>query len=179
MAQPSRQSLNEVEFLQRVVQRMERGHGVAESVSWVLSRHELLPDLAHDYFMRGATDAASDAVARLPRDRILRLAFIHRAERNHDILKVADVVRSPLRDWPISIAAGIRLELCTVEQVEGEVMHLDKTIGGLYRRRRPLAAATKAARDRGLTVMGDLPDEVLDACLEGSNGNGTSQTSTT
>lgn len=157
--------LNENAFLDAVKRRTDRGHDMGKAVAWVLERHQLAPALAARLLQRGAADFASDVLIRAPRDWILRSVQILRDEAVEDS-RVVQVIRSELRDWPIFTGDGYKiLDLCTVEEGEKEVMQLVNTITGLENRLQVIASAVKAARDRGLSIIGELSDEVLDACL--------------
>lgn len=153
-------------FIAEVKKRTDAGDTLADAVSRVWHANRLTNALRDEAIQRGLADIAAEELLTAPRNQIMRSAAVRRTA-SQTVTHVVTVVRSSLRDWPIATVAGVRrLEDCSVEEVEAEVAHMQRTIDGLERRRDVIARVAKATRDAGLTRVGDLPDAVLDECLD-------------
>lgn len=173
MANRSRQrpknqaALDESAFLRIVQREINRGQSMAAAAAAAL-KFDLEPAFSAELLQRGAADFVGEKMGRLPRERILRREVqIMRIQGPETAVRTVEVVRSGLRDWPIRTVNGVRpLEECTVEDLAAEIQHLDDTINGLTRRRRPLEAARLAAEAAGVEKIGDLTDDILERCLQ-------------
>jgi hypothetical protein len=164
VAQAQPKTLDLDAFLFHVRRRVESGCSIGEGVRRVLKRHTLSPELEAEALYRGLTEIAADHLNRGERDRIARAVVVRMRSVEPTVTSV--VVRSELRDWPVWTVAGKRrLEECTPDEVEAEIAHLERTMEGLRRRRDVLARVVAAARAAGVSLVGDLPDEVLDGCI--------------
>lgn len=181
MAQVKPTALTRDEFIDQVSRRLKFS-SISKAVEWVQERYELDSDLFSEALHRGLASIAGESLMRDMREEIIRSA------RSIDVTRVSvpgkhrriEVVRSRLRDWPIT--AGVvghprPLEDVTVEEVEAEISHIDATVEGIWKRRRVLAAVVEQAKAAGVSKIGELPDPVLDNCLlqaENAEGSGSS-----
>lgn len=167
--QPKNQAaLDESAFLRIVKREIKRGQSMAAAAAAAL-KFDLEPAFAAELLQRGAASLVGEKMGRLPRERILRREVqIMRIQGSEPKVRTIEVTRSPLRDWPIRCVDGVQrqLEESTVEDVVAEIKHLDGVISGLNRRRRPLDAVRREAVAAGVQKIGELPDDVLERCLQ-------------
>lgn len=164
----ARQNLDAEAVLGFIRQRFSRHrHSLQEIVAQLVSVATFDPEFDKEIRIRGLTDWAGDYLLRSPRDEILHsvISVTQHEQEDREPIQVT-VTRSALRDWPIGSNNGLPFERCTPEDIETEIYHSQRTVDGIMRRIYVLQCAVKEARDRGVGVMGELDDDLLNACLE-------------
>jgi len=153
--------------------KLHLGNGAAnypEAVAKATAREALDPELESEALMTGLVEIAREVWGTNYRHQIVRTrpVSVTRTPGNSEtVTRQVSVTRSAARDWPVFTGSGHKpLEACTVEEAESAILHLSQTIDGIVKNRAVVEAAVKAARNAGVALIGELPDDVLDACLE-------------
>lgn len=168
MAQARRKALDLQGFLIACRQWLANGAtDFADAAMKATAKHTLDPALESEALRRGLADIAREALGSHTREHAIRSVRVTTATSGGGTRTVSvSVIPSELRTWPIITVSGAKpLEACTVEEAETQVLHYDRTIRGLERRRVVIAAAAKAAASAGLELIGELDDETLNECL--------------
>ena len=172
MAQPRRTRASAVldreSFLQAVQRRLDNGAAsFADAVRRAVARRELDPSFTSEALMTGLIEIAREHLGTEERERIIRSVSVRRTLVEEDPTTITvSVTRSELRDWPVITVAGYkRLEDCTIEEAEAQIQHFTQTIDGLARRRTVVEHVVTEARNAGVELIGELPDETLNECL--------------
>jgi hypothetical protein len=156
--------LDEAAFLSLVGERLKTGGAVGEIVASVLDAMALAPAFEEELVRVGAVNVALKALNQAPRRHALRTVKV-RSQRDATSGYRSVVVRSELRDWPLSTASGRRVELATPAEVDAELTHIGNVMAGLASHARVLRKLRDEAIAAGVATCGELSDDVLEACL--------------
>lgn len=155
-------------FLLAVRARLDNGEDdFANAAEKAVAKHDLDPELANEALHKGLAEIARRYLGTEQRQDIMRSVRVKRTSHLHPkrVVQVSST-RCELRDWPVVTVNGYRtLEECSIEDAEAQVTHFTNTINGIARRRAVIEAVIREAKRSKVSLIGELPDDVLARCL--------------
>ncbi len=174
-AQRNLRYMDEDGFLSAVRIRLDQGGtDFPGAVGAATARRRLDPAFESGALARGLTEIARDHLGTGVRDSAIRAVRVSRSQARAAVGRTltVSVSPSPLRGWLVHTPEGQkRLEISTPDEVLVQAEHHTKTINGLIKHRAVSLAVAEAGIAAGVSVLGELSDEVLNECLAAGEGS--------